>query len=102
VRLEGAAAGALEEVFREDWRTATGEVLEPSTPDPDPGDTWVHVIPSGPNQAEERLFPLLFAQLAASVTVLVKAIPLLLFFSEPSGSLQSYTTTFQARLLRKI
>jgi cardiolipin synthase len=66
VRLEGAAATALEEVFREDWNTATGEVLEPSPEPADPGDTWIHVIPSGPNQAEEKLFPLLFAQLASA------------------------------------
>ncbi|MBI5017440.1 MAG: cardiolipin synthase [Deltaproteobacteria bacterium] len=66
VRLEGAAALALEEVFREDWRTATGEILEPSSEPADAGDTWLHVIPSGPSQAEEKLFPLLFAQLAAA------------------------------------
>ena len=66
VRLEGAAAGALEEVFCEDWRMATGEALEPIRAAGDPGDTWIHVIPSGPNQAEERLFPLLFAQLASA------------------------------------
>lgn len=66
VRLEGAAATALEEVFREDWRTATGEVLAPSPEPADPGDTWIHVIPSGPSQAEEKLFPLLVAQLAAA------------------------------------
>lgn len=66
VRFEGAAATALEEVFREDWRTATGEILEPSPEPTDPGDTWIHVIPSGPSQAQEKLFPLLFAQLAAA------------------------------------
>lgn len=66
VRLEGAAALALEEVFLEDWRTATGQVLSPS-PGPDlGGDAWVHVIPSGPGQAQEKLFPLLIAQLAAA------------------------------------
>ena len=67
VRLEGSGAAALEEVFREDWRLAAGEALEPSPESSDPGDTWVHVIPSGPRQAEEQLFPLIFAQLASAV-----------------------------------
>jgi cardiolipin synthase len=66
VRLEGAAALALEEVFREDWRTTTGETMVPSPPPEVAGDTWIHVIPSGPSQAQEKLFPLLFAQLAAA------------------------------------
>lgn len=66
VRLEGAAALALEEVFREDWRTTTGETLTPSPTPSDEGDTWIHVIPSGPGQAQEKLFPLLFAQLASA------------------------------------
>lgn len=66
VRLEGAAAAALEEVFREDWLTATGERLAASPPPAEAGDTWIHVIPSGPHQAQEKLFPLLFAQLAGA------------------------------------
>ncbi|NTU59740.1 MAG: cardiolipin synthase [Deltaproteobacteria bacterium] len=66
VRFEGAAAAALEEVFREDWKTTTGETLEPSPPPAVAGDTWIHVIPSGPGQAQEKLFPLVFAQLAAA------------------------------------
>jgi len=66
LRLEGAAAGALEQVFREDWRIATGEELAPSPPPERPGDTWVQVLPSGPNQRHDSLFPLLFAQFAAA------------------------------------
>ncbi|MDW7709718.1 MAG: cardiolipin synthase [Deferrisomatales bacterium] len=66
LRLEGAAAGALEQVFREDWRIATGEALAPTPTPADPGDTWVQVIPSGPNQRHDNLLPLLFAQFAAA------------------------------------
>ncbi|GAB4272729.1 MAG: cardiolipin synthase [Deferrisomatales bacterium] len=66
VRFEGAAAWALEGVFRDDWRIATGEVLEPSPQPDEPGRTWVHVIPSGPNVGEDTLFPLIFAQFAAA------------------------------------
>ncbi len=66
LRLEGAAAAALEQVFREDWRIATGEALAPSPVPENPGDTWVQVIPSGPNQRHDSLLPLLFAQFASA------------------------------------
>ncbi|MBI5444320.1 MAG: cardiolipin synthase [Deltaproteobacteria bacterium] len=66
VRFEGEAAAALETVFRADWGSAGGAPLLEELPFGDPGDTWLHVIPSGPNQAEESLFPLLLAQLAAA------------------------------------
>jgi cardiolipin synthase len=65
-RLEGAAAWALESVFLEDWRVTTSENLAPSPPPADPGNRWVHVIPSGPNQVSDALFPLLFAQFASA------------------------------------
>lgn len=64
-RLTGEAAAILEEVFNEDWRIATGEKL-PSTPLPPPGPIGLHVIPTGPDISEDRLFPLLFAHLAAA------------------------------------
>lgn len=66
VRLEGEAAAALETVFRADWAASGGEAIAASPPPPEPGETWIHVIPSGPNQPEESLFPLLLAQLVAA------------------------------------
>jgi cardiolipin synthase len=66
VRIEGEGALALEHVFLEDWAIATGESLEPSPPPGVPGEIWVQVIPSGPNDRQDSLFPLLFAQFAAA------------------------------------
>lgn len=66
-RLTGEAATVLEAVFNEDWRIATGETL-PGYPAPKPGSIELHVIPTGPDLTEDRLFPLLFAHLAAAET----------------------------------
>ena len=66
VRLEGEAAADLEAVFRQDWEVAGGEGLRPSPPPPEPGRTRVHVLSSGPNEPQESLHALLFAQFAAA------------------------------------
>ena len=65
-RLEGAAARELEAIFLSDWKVATGEELPPSPESQGSDDTWVHVIPSGPDRRYDDLFPLLFAQFAAA------------------------------------
>lgn len=64
-RLTGEAATILEEVFNEDWRIATRETL-PAYQTEKPGPIALHVIPTGPDLVEDRLFPLLFAHLAAA------------------------------------
>lgn len=64
-RLTGEAAAVLEEVFNEDWRIATGE-KPVSRALPAAGPIELHVIPTGPDISEDRLFPLLFAHLAAA------------------------------------
>ncbi|MHB8765834.1 MAG: cardiolipin synthase [Deferrisomatales bacterium] len=66
LRLEGAAASALEAVFLEDWQIATGQALAPSPVPADHGDTWVQVVATGPNRPGDNLFPLIFAQFAAA------------------------------------
>ncbi len=66
LRFEGEGVAALEAVFREDWHIATGEALPASPAPAEPGDTWIHVLPTGPNRAGDNLFPLLFAQFAAA------------------------------------
>ena len=65
-RLEGAAAQALEGVFRADWLLAGGDAFEPSSMPAEPGEEWVQVISSGPNEGEDNVLPLLFAQFAAA------------------------------------
>jgi cardiolipin synthase len=65
-RLEGAAAQALEAVFRADWMLAGGDAFEPSPVSADPGQEWVQVISSGPNEGEDNVLPLLYAQFAAA------------------------------------
>jgi len=65
-RLEGAAAVALERVFQADWLLSGGEVFAPSPVPAEPGTEWVQVIPSGPNENDDNVLPLLFAQFAAA------------------------------------
>jgi cardiolipin synthase len=64
VRVAGEAAQDLERVFLSDWFIATGERVDPSPPVAEPGDTLLHVVPTGPDLEQESLHPLLFAQLS--------------------------------------
>jgi len=51
LRLEGPCVADLEEVFAEDWRFATGEVLDFSEkPIGSRGNATVAIVPSGPDQ----------------------------------------------------
>ena len=65
-RLEGAAAQSLERVFQADWLLTGGDAFEPSPMSEEPGQEWVQVISSGPNESEDNVLPLLFAQFAAA------------------------------------
>ncbi len=63
VRLTGGAATRLERVFAGDWKIATGERYAPPPAPAAPGAMPIHVLATGPDQEEDRLYPLLFAQL---------------------------------------
>lgn len=62
-RFTGQAAVVLEDIFFEDWRMATGRKIAFPAPDHAPGDIPLHVLPTGPDLTDDRLFPLLFAHL---------------------------------------
>lgn len=62
-RFTGQAAGVLEEIFFEDWRIATGRKVSFPTAVEAKGSIPLHVLPTGPDLTDERLFPLLFAHL---------------------------------------
>ncbi|HET9794078.1 MAG TPA: cardiolipin synthase [Thermoanaerobaculia bacterium] len=68
--LEGSAAGALAEVFAEDWSFATGseEILDvPREAQPD-GGSLVAVLPSGPDQEANAVRLAYFAGITSAVS----------------------------------
>ncbi len=64
LRLTGKAAVVLEGVFADDWKIATGEELVFEMVQVARGEVPIHVLPTGPDLEDDRLFPLLFAQIA--------------------------------------
>ncbi len=67
LRIEGPAVAAMEEVFIEDWRIATGEELDAAAfPATGPGDALVQVLPSDPGDPWQPIRTALFQGIAGS------------------------------------
>ena len=67
LRIEGPAVAAMEEVFIQDWRIATGEALEPSPfPSDGPGEALVQVLPSDPGDPWQPIRTALFQGIAGA------------------------------------
>ena len=67
LRVEGPAVAAMEQVFIEDWRTATGEELDATAfPSEGPGDALVQVLPSDPGDPWQPIRTALFQGIAGA------------------------------------
>ncbi|MBL0928115.1 MAG: cardiolipin synthase [Phycisphaerales bacterium] len=85
LRIEGPAAQALQTVFLRDWSLDSGEVLPdidrwmPDLGDPGkvrpPGDTVVHVIPSGPGPQPDAVHQAFLAMLFAAREEIIMTTP---------------------------
>ena len=69
--VEGPAARHYEDIFRSDWKFASGEQLEPSAPSPesDPrraGGAVLQVVPSGPDVPMDPLYAVTLAAVFAA------------------------------------
>ncbi|MFH1532122.1 MAG: cardiolipin synthase [Pseudomonadota bacterium] len=67
LRVEGPAVAAMEQVFIEDWRVATGEELDATAfPSDGPGDALVQVLPSDPGDPWQPIRTALFQGIAGA------------------------------------
>jgi len=67
LKVDGPAAAAMEQVFIEDWRVATGEELNPTArPAAGPGEALVQVLPSDPGDPWQPIRTALFQGIAGA------------------------------------
>jgi len=67
LRIEGPAVAAMEQVFIEDWRTATGEELDATAiPATSHGEALVQVLPSDPGDPWQPIRTALFQGIAGA------------------------------------
>lgn len=68
LRLEGPVVRDMEQVFREDWSFATGELFHAPAAHPASaaGSAWVSLIPSGPDQEPNASSMIYFAGIGAA------------------------------------
>jgi cardiolipin synthase len=58
-RLRGPAVARADEVFRADWKFATGEELPAPPPPPPAGDAAIALVPSGPDASGDPIYEVL-------------------------------------------
>ena len=61
--VRGPAVARVDEIFRADWRYATGDELAPSDAPPLAGDDTIDVVPSGPDMPADPVYELLLQAL---------------------------------------
>jgi cardiolipin synthase len=89
-RLRGPIVGQIEEVFLEDWRFCTGEVVKPGPPPgPEESNTICRAIVDGPNERVDRLAMLLVCAAAWARREICIMTPYFIPSAEMSGALQA-------------